>query len=72
MENMKDFLKQDICIEDSRIDMDEPMTMEEYAALAQLLGKFRKKCGSMGDLMQVSSVLAMVTHTAVEEVEKYV
>lgn len=67
---MKDFLQQDICIEDARIDMDGPMTLEEYAALAQLLGKFRKKCGSLGDLMQVGSVLAMVTHAAVQEVKK--
>ena len=67
---MKDFLQQDICIENSRIDMDGPMTLEEYAALAKLLGKFSEKCGSIGDILQVSNVLAMVTHAAVQEVKK--
>lgn len=72
MENMKDFSKQDICIEDSRIDMDGPMTMEEYAVLAKLLGKFSEKCGSIGDILQVSNVLAMVTHAALQEVKNNV
>ncbi|MBQ6481720.1 MAG: hypothetical protein IJI45_11425 [Anaerolineaceae bacterium] len=65
---MKDFLGMDVCVEEKRICADEPMDLEEYAALAQLLGKFSGKCG-IGDKLKVSAVLAMVTEAAVREVK---
>jgi hypothetical protein len=70
---MKDFLQQDICVEDARIVVDEPFTPEEYAALAQLLDKFRnQKCGSISDLMNVSMTLVMVKDSATREVKNNV
>lgn len=67
---MKDFLKHDICIEEARIVPDEPFSLEEYAALAQLLGKFAtRNCETIGQKLKVSAVLAMVTEAATREVK---
>lgn len=45
--------------------MDEQMSLEELAVLAELLGKFCGKCGSIGDKLKISAVLAMVTEASV-------
>ena len=50
--------------------MDEPMSLEELAVLAELLGKFCGKCGSIGDKLKVSAVMGMVTEASVREVKK--
>ena len=67
---MDDFLKKYILQGKARINMDEPMSLEELAVLAELLGKFCGKCGSLGAKLKVSTVLAMVTETAAREVKK--
>lgn len=65
---MKDFLNQDICIEDKRLCTDEPMDAEEFAALYQLLGKFSDKCASMGEQLDINRIRAMVADAAAREV----
>lgn len=66
---MKCFLKMDVCIGEKRLCADEPMDLEEYAALVQLLEKFSNKRASLVDKMQVSKVLAMVKVEATREVK---
>ena len=66
---MKDFLQMDVCVEDKRICADEPMDLEEYAALMQLLEKFSNKCGSIGEALRVSEVMDMVIVAAAREVK---
>ncbi len=61
---MDDFLKKYILQGKARINMDVPMSLEELAVLAELLGKFSSKCGSIGDTLKVSAVLAMVVAAA--------
>lgn len=63
------YLKMDVCVGEKRLCADEPMDFEEYAALVQLLEKFRDKYASIGDKMQVNNVLEMVKEEATRGVK---
>ncbi len=63
---MGDYLKNNICIEDCRVDVNAPLTQDEVTALYQLLEKFGRKCGSMSDQMTINTVRQWVADYSLE------
>lgn len=69
---MGSLLKKSICIDDYRVDMDEPLTEDELVALYQLLTKFSRMCASPMDLVQIIRVREWVEQATMEEVKNNV
>jgi hypothetical protein len=69
---MGSLLKKSICIDDYRVDVDEPLTEDELVALYQLLTKFSRTCASPMDLVQIIRVREWVEQATMEEVKNNV